>query len=90
MNGKKSLIPYLLLALVVLALQPLLSWYNSYATEKTVTIEYLPEGATSSVIYQVDADGIQRHGECITFIPQNEEEEGSLTLCDRYQEITQK
>ena len=88
---KKSpppLFPYLLLGLLVMTVQPLLSWYNRCTTEEIVIIEYLPEGANEPVTYRVKAENIQRSGDCITFLPEVHQDTETLTLCERYQEIS--
>ena len=79
------MLPYLLLALLVLAVQPLLSWYHRLTEEEVITIEYLPEGASQPITYQVKAESIQRVGDCITFLPEGDNE--AMTLCERYREL---
>ena len=81
------LLPYLLLALAIVIVQPLLSWYGDFSKVDTLLIEYLPEGATSPVVYQVEEKTVQRSSECITFLPIGNQENEYLTLCDRYQEV---
>ena len=84
------LLPYLLLGLLVMAAQPLLSWYNRYTAEEIVTIEYLPEGASQPVVYRVAAENVQRSGGCITFPSGKNQDSETLTLCERYREVTQE
>ncbi len=72
-----SLLPYLGLVCMALIIQLFMPEDKQY-----VTISYLPETATEPVTYQVQHEGVQRIGDCITF--QNKEKEG-ITLCDRYE-----
>ena len=84
------LLPYLLLALAIVVVQPLLSWYRDLTKVDTLLIEYLPEGATAPVVYQVEEKTVERLGDCITFLPIGNQDNEYLTLCDRYQEVREQ
>ena len=79
--------PYLVLALGILLVQPVVSWYRDYTSDHSIRIEYLPEGASTPVVYQVAAEDVVRMGECITFPPKEDKREEKVTLCSRYQEL---
>ncbi|WKN46467.1 hypothetical protein [Tunicatimonas pelagia] len=88
-NKPTSLIPYLVLALGMLIVQPIISWYRDFTAVEMVRIEYLPEGASSPVVYRVEATSVQQVGECITFPTTRDEYDEYITLCERFQRVVE-